>query len=330
MSKGGGNTAGRTLYLHIGLPKTASTWLQREVFPALDHVRFIDTPRTHLFRAPQDAEAEFRTFACALRRSSTVWHDCGDAVFEEVLGSRDTWLAEDRNLLISDEAIGRAGSRQALLAAHLAGIAATAARWGLTRMRVLCLIRRQDQWLASHYAQVSDRAWRPGQRHFEALVARVVDTAQSRHEFGALLDFAALREAIISVAGADNLLILPQEALRETPRASLTRILEWLGTPADKASAAMAAVERTANVRSTSGSWRLRPGSLRVPGGARRIALPTWVGLWRGASISVTPEASAAIFGAYGDSNRRLAAAENLPLGRWGYFGRSDAAEASR
>ncbi len=182
---------GRTLHLHIGLPKTASTWLQGEVFTRLGHLRVVCTPRSRLFDEPADRAAEGRVMACAMRRSAGVWGAVGDAVMGEMLGPREAWLAERCDLLISDEAIGRTGSRPEQLAAHLGALACVGARWGLGRLRVIWLVRRQDRWLASHYAQMSDRNPHASQRDFEAFVGRLTDPWAARHALGALLDYAA-------------------------------------------------------------------------------------------------------------------------------------------
>ncbi len=312
----------RTLYLHVGLPKTASTWLQDEVFSRLGRLRVVSKPRTRLFRMPADAAAGPAVFEGAMRRSATLWDSYGDALFAEMLGPLEAWRAEGRDLLVTDETIGRAGSRPALLAAHVAGIAATAARWGLGRVRVLCVIRRQDHWLASHYAQISDRLPRAGQAGFEAMVAEVLDPARARHGFGALLDFHLLRDALAGAVGPEALLILPLEALRDAPEATLGRILDWLDAPEDTARRVLAAaLDRPANVRAQDAAWRLRAPTLRVPGLGRRLPRPAR----RRGTITLPSEVTAAILAAYGSGNRRLAATERLPLATWGYFGASSA-----
>ena len=308
----------RTLHLHIGLPKTASTWLQDQVFPHLTHLRVVSTPRSRLFDEPADREAEGRVMACALRRSARVWNAMGDAVMGEMLGPREAWLADGRDLLISDEAIGRAGSRPEQLAAHLREMAPVAARWGLGRLSVIGLIRRQDRWLASHYAQMSDRNPRACQRDFEAFARRVADPAAARFALGALLDYAALREAVAEVA--PDPLVMPHEALRRAPGEALRVLLDRLGTPAaDRPRVEAASLGTASNVRSGDGAWRLRPRRrallshprLRVPGWGR--------GAGRG-TISLTSEISALVLEAYAEGNRALDAATGLGLGRLGYF----------
>ena len=317
----GGAGGPRTLHLHIGLPKTASTWLQDHVFPRLDHLRVVGTPRGRLFDDPKDRMMEGRVLACALRRSAAVWPAMGDAVMREILGDREAWLRDGRDLLVSDEAMGRAASRPEVLAAHLEAMALAARRWGFERVGVLCLIRRQDHWLASHYAQMSDRNARASQRGFEAMVRRVADPAGARHGFGMLIDHGALRGALAGIV--DDLLMLPHEALTASPEAALTTLLARLGTPEGTAARIVAASAGTAaNVRSQGdASWRLRPRSLSVPGGRRRLAVPALTPvLGRRGTIRLTRELSGRILAAYAASNRALEDAEPLGLGEFGYL----------
>lgn len=315
----GPDEGGRTLHLHVGLPKTASTWLQSQVFPALTHLHVATTPRSRLFDDPEDREAEGRVMGCALRRAPLVWAAMGDAVIEGLVGRRDAWLSHGRDLLISEEAIGRAGSRPQDLAAHLREIRAAAGRWGFERIQILCLIRRQDHWLASHYAQMSDRAPRASQRDFEAFVRRICDPAGGRYLLGMLLDYAVLREALLG-CGAD-LVLMPHEALLRTPAEALRRLLMALGTPeADLAQIEAASLGTVANVRSVEGSWRLRPRSLRLAG-HRRAALPAWAPLGGRGAIALTPEIAARVAEAYAPSNRALEAALPMGLAALGYPG---------
>ncbi|WP_299819410.1 hypothetical protein [uncultured Jannaschia sp.] len=307
----------RPLHLHVGLPKTASTFLQNQVFPALDHLAVRTVPRTRLFRERADAAVEFRTFACALRRSAALWPSIGEPLLDELLGPDADGR---RGLLVSDEAIGRAASRPEGLAAHLSAFASLARARGFARPRIVAFLRRQDHWLASHYAQISDRKRGAGEAGFRATVAATLDPAAQKHGFGTLLDYAALRAALVDVAGEDGVLLLPHEALVAEPEPTLRRLLDWLGTPPALAERLATAKGRD-NVRSdTAGSvlqWQLRPPSIPLPRG-RRLALPA--GIWPARRISLPADLSRRILGAYGDSNRDVAAATGLDLGRWGYF----------
>ncbi|NYH97024.1 hypothetical protein [Novosphingobium marinum] len=150
-----------------------------------------------------------RLLAQVFRRSETVWKYEADEVFRELFG-RD-WIEDRRDIVVSDEAIGRTASRHGLLKAHLAALKAATEERGISRIKLLCLVRRQDHWLASHYAQVSDRSENPGQSDFEHLIDKIADPRAERFTFGALLDYAAIEQAVSESLGPESLVLIPME-----------------------------------------------------------------------------------------------------------------------
>jgi len=130
--------------------------------------------------------------------------------------------------------IGREGSRPVLLSAHLAEMKRIGLEWGFKRLNIICLIRRQDHWLASHYAQISDKKSRAGQDDFERLIGEVTSPRHSRYKFGMLLDYNVLYEQLANVSRTDNLVMLPYENLRESPDLFLQHLLLSLDTPYSK------------------------------------------------------------------------------------------------
>lgn len=314
-----------TLYLHVGLPKTATTYLQREVFPTLTRVRYLDTLGHTLFTGADDQGHGQGTLTSCFRRSAEVWGSHGGAVLRDLFGCERA----DRppgDALVSDEGIGRTGSRPALLAAHLAALAGPARAWGFGRVRVLCVIRRQDRWLASHYAQVSDRNPRASQEDFEAYVRRTLDPSGERYGFGMLLDYAALGRHLRSAVGRENLRVLPYELLADDSAGFHARVAAFLGAPTASADGG----HQRQNVRSTGeGVWALRPArrsrAVRLRPGRLLAALrlPDEVRLTRrvGAeSVRLTEPLSAAVLRAYGPSNRAVAEDAGIDLAAYGYF----------
>jgi hypothetical protein len=318
-----------TLYLHVGLPKTATTYLQKEVFPSLSSSRYLGIPQGMAFSGPEKLESGPRTLTNCVKRSALLWESYGDAVFQDLFGCR----CADRppgNVLLSDEGVGRAGSRPTLLSAHLKGIAAQARSWGFGRFRVLCVFRRQDHWLASHYAQISDRNPQASQAHFEASVQRKLDPVGERFGFGMLLDYAALGHAIHQAVGASDVLMLPYELLVHDSTQFHEKVLSFLG---EETGPATFESTRKQNVRSTQeGVWELRPSRrsqvVRLRPGRlfASLGLPDELHLsWRtsGGSIQMTEPVSTSILREYEDSNRTLADAIDLDLAPYGYFPRA-------
>ncbi|MDO8860415.1 hypothetical protein Q6D67_01785 [Haliea sp. E1-2-M8] len=312
-----GKSPRRALHLHIGLPKTASTWLQEKVFTLLQHLEYLDCPKSSLFEHAREV-AERRLLTGAFRRSSEIWRGFGDEIFKDLLGDRQTWLTDGRDLLISDEGMGRQATRPALFAAHIDEMQRKAKEWGFGRLNIVCIIRRQDHWLASHYAQMSDRNPIAGQADFECLVREVTSPQFARYEFGMLLDFSVIYDQLREVVGTGNLLMLPYELLRKSPEVFLPTLLERLDTPSDKIAEIVRLTRgTTANVRSEQGIWRLRPPAVRKIGG---FALPNWSFGKREHTIELTSDISRSILSAYSMSNQALAAKIGVDLDDHGYF----------
>lgn len=321
--------AADTLCLHIGLPKTATTFLQREVFPSFTHIRYLSTQGSNLFSSPQDAEHRQGTLTSAFRRSSLLWERHGDAVFQSLLGCDRPADRLAGPVLLSDEGVGRTGSRPALLAAHLRAVRKRAEAWGFGDVRVLCVLRRQDHWLASHYAQVSDRKPHASQDDFESGVRRILSPEGERFGFGMLLDYAVLAEHVRRAVGPSNLLMLPYEMLNEAPGEFGARLVEFtrgstLASPLNLNGA------RKQNVRSTQkGVWILRParqsGTLRLRPGRlfTALRLPDEVRLsrrTRGGTLKLTESVSKLILQEYELSNRVLINRFGVDLARYGYL----------
>jgi len=307
----------RTLHLHIGIPKTASTWLQNKVFTQLDHLHYLNCPQSNLFVAGNNPEKKKRMMGKIFKSSSKIWQGFGDTIFEDMLGDRSTWLAGGRDLLISEEAIGRQGSRPALLAAHFRDMKLLANNWGFERLNIICVIRRQDHWLASHYAQMSDRNPGASQTGFNGLIRKVTSARESRYQFGMLLDYSALYDHLAEVSGAENLILLPYEALNKSPRIFLQSLLTKLDTPDDKIEEICNGTSATAaNVRSNQGVWYLQQKRTRIAG----IPLPGWLLGNSKKTIKVTPDIEDRIRETYSESNQKLASRTGLDLEQYGYF----------
>lgn len=317
-----------TLYIHIGLPKTATTYLQQEVFPALGHLRYLGIPQGDVFAGPEELGRGPRTLTNCTKRSALFWSRYGEAVFRDILGC-ETTERPPGDVLLSDEGIGRAGSRPILLGSHLQGLATQAKKRGFGCIRLLCMFRRQDHWLASHYAQISDRNPQASQEDFEETVNRILDPAGGRFGFGMLLDYAALAQHLRPVVGSSNLLMLPYELLVHDPAQFHHRIMAFLGdTAAANASRFVDAQKR--NVRSKQeGVWELRPArysraiQLRPGRLLSSLRLPSEIHLgWRtrGGTIRVTEQLRMSILSEYESSNSTLSEELGIDLARFGYL----------
>lgn len=307
----------RTLYLHIGLPKTASTWLQNKVFPRLDHLYYLNCPQNNLFFAGNNPEREMRVMGKVFKSASQIWADFGNTIFEEMIGDRLAWLSDGGDLLISEEMIGRQGSRPVLLAAHLHEMKRKSTEWGFDRFCIICMIRRQDHWLASHYAQISGQNPRASQSGFEGLARKITSVRESRYQFGMLLDYSVLYHHLAEVSGEKNLILLPYELLNESPHSFLQSLLTGLDTPADRIEEICNETSGTvANVRSKKGAWHLRQRRAKFAG----LPLPRWLLNRRKKTIEVTPAIKDRIRKTYSAGNQKLDFRTSLNLDQFGYI----------
>jgi hypothetical protein len=312
-----------SFFLHIGLPKTATTTLQERLFPALGGVHYVGIPMTDGFAAAPGDGARHRLLAECFRRSERLWAAVGDDVLAEFLGPKQRWLQQPTSVLASDEGVGRTASRTALLGAHLSSMERTVRSWGFDDLRVLCVFRRQDEWLASHYAQVSDRKPAPSQQDFEATVSHVLDPHAGRFKLGAMLDYQSLHEALEGAVGADRLLMLPYERLRADPAGFDDALCAFVGTPVPETGSA----EAVRNARSDRpGTWRLRRRPTRVERSLRRIharlPLPDRLStpsMTRPGTIELTAVLREQILDAYAVSNRALGRRLGTDLSTFGY-----------
>ncbi|WP_340106380.1 hypothetical protein [Rhodohalobacter sp. 8-1] len=308
----------RTLYLHIGIPKTASTWLQSNVFSKLHHLHYLDCSKNTMFRDIEDLSAKQRSLGNIFSRSIRIWEKFGDTIFEDLIGDQQAWLKNDQDLLISDERIGRQGSRSTLLADHFREMKQKAGDWGFERIHLICMIRRQDHWLASHYAQMSDRNPQAGQEDFKKLIRNITSPYRFRYGFGMLLEYNELYDQLSDAYGDSNLLMLPYEELKQTPAAFLESLLGRLGTPSETIEHILDETSGTKkNVRSEQDVWQLRNKRKRVAG----IPLPKWIFTGGEKTIKLMPEYTQQVFECYSAGNRELALKTGLNLEEHGYFG---------
>lgn len=133
---------GFILRLHIGSPKTATTFLQGSVFPHIDGLDVSPTPPASPDLDP--SRQSERLMAWALSQSPDIWRAARSTLFERMLGGAATMRGGD--VLVSDERIGRIGIGADHLGAHLRAIACAARARGFGRTTCLCAVRRQDLW----------------------------------------------------------------------------------------------------------------------------------------------------------------------------------------
>lgn len=268
----------RMLVLHIGLPKTGTTFLQHRVFAPCAELQLV-----HRTLAPQRAELCY-----ALRRLARSVPLLLPFRREQALSQLEAINPEDpRPLLVSDENIcidvrsfwRGARPTPVELAERLARLTHAVADQ-FEPVRVLISVRGQDQWLASRYAE-SSRALRGfSQTDFERRVAEICAGRLRGPE--QWLDYDAVGAAFAARLGEANVRLISLEQLAEAPRRTTNELGQFFG------------------------GIRLHPGK----GRRLRNSLGTGENVWRlrsGASdLHLTPELGALVRQRFAASNARL------------------------
>jgi hypothetical protein len=306
----------RALTLHIGYHRTGTKTLQRIVFPQFKQVAYFCRHAN-----PKTATEASRQITRAFRFSPEIWSRRGEAFFRELrMDMAKRGLSGDA--LISAESMSEPFVFHAnrglkirdplLLAAHLCECAKAAQRVGFDKLKVIMGIRRQDQYLASHYAKTAHGIQEPGQNDFERQTLEIIDPEKRYFIDGVWLDYHAMRRLIAGAVGEDGILILPVEQLEREPVSYLSGLSAFVGEPLNDHGAN---VIRTNARGVTRDVWQINLGK-----DARRNPFSRLRHRLKGpAEIHLTTELKEQILTAYRDSNQSFASDVKLDLAQYGY-----------
>jgi hypothetical protein len=276
------------LILHIGLPKTGTTTLQ-SVFRRIPDLAFVH-------RKVGATEAAI----CQGLRRYTRTNGLLAPLYAKRIGTRLRTLARGEgatpgDLLISDEDVSvaaggfwrGAGAVPDLAAGRLASLGRRVDQ-GFGPVRVIVGIRRQDQWLASRYAESSRMFPGFGQVDFDRRMRRIAD---GQPLSGPLqwLDYQRVHESFVRALGEENVLLVPLERLGGSPAETLAEVGRFMGGVHLAAGGKRGGPRRGHRNRLSQGenTWRLRRD---------------------GTPLLLTPDLEAALRARFAASNAALAA----------------------
>ncbi|REL24178.1 hypothetical protein DYD21_19555 [Rhodohalobacter sp. SW132] len=340
----------RQVTLHLGMSKTGTTFLQKVFFPKLQSVNFKNQPRTDIIEGgPYQG-----LLARAFKRSPYIWDEIGDQLFGELFDGLEPGSLPEQ-ILISDQSAGPAMTEHEpytgsywekerkdpfLLANHLKCFIEEAKRWGITNVQVLLVFRRQDEWIASKYAQRSDRLEHASQEHFEERIRYTLSRSAGYFTDGIVLDYNRLCHQLTEAVGKYNLLMVPYEWLQQDKAGFLTSISKFISDENgyDTETESVRRILKSGknqkkNVRSLSeNTWELRQNHSDIPSIRLRPAR-IWNALGLPSEISLSmktlkkPEVIVLkesmrneIINVYKASNRALSEKLGLDLARYGYY----------
>ncbi|MDN3517870.1 hypothetical protein QWY84_09625 [Aquisalimonas lutea] len=269
------------LILHIGLPKTGTTTIQRAL---LDEHSGSFVPRGK--RNPDDPD----TLAHAVGEKDTGPPERST----ERLHRAQRWAHEIRDqaqrhdpalrtVVISQEALcdWRARGRPHRLPISMSDWSKRSLRregnppivdflklwkdeiWPWGRVRVIFTVRNQPEWLASLYAQLSDRIVRPSQKDFERRVYSLIDTDDP------YIQWSHWHAGLVEALGSDNVCTLLTEEI-DSPH-----FWKKLGTFVDPGTTnpdlhKNPDIEENKRNESPGVAWRIRPPHIR------RMVMNNW------------------------------------------------------
>ena len=310
---------GSTLYLHIGLHKTGSSFLQSEVFPSAKNLYFLNKPNWNLISGYTDPTSLARFMAS----NTGVWDAMGDAFFTRANKDTGRDPDEEGDLLISDEQ-GPFGWRRNdphRMAVHLGKIQSVM-RDHFDELKILIVIRRQDTWLASAYSEVSGKFKNASQSHFANWVEE--HTNYRKKYFwgrGVRLNYSNLISEVLKYVPSSNLKVIPYEALKESPSLFVGEVEEFIGKPVVGWESKYYDKKSTSKKRWQISPYRkrsiwLRPGRLFYNLGLNpRINIPD---PFRESEIKLTEEISCSVLSRYKESN--LDMDKYVELKKYGYL----------
>jgi hypothetical protein len=291
------------MVLHIGLPKTATTFLQHSIFRWMENVTYVH----------RRYGEQWLSFTRALKQLRRVHPRSVRGVSERLAQEFRQILAagveggQPPRIIVSDENISLAasefwvadgpGPRQVAerLQRALRGMGL-----GEGAVKVVLGIRRQDQWFASRYAQSAASFPEFGQEDFD----RRIESVCGMRLRGPLewIDYAAVHGVLTRAFGAGNVFFMPMEALRHSPQATLGELGRFFG-----GIDLLEIYQR----RVVEGKSRRGP-SLSVGPNVWRLRKRTEL-------ITLSEERGRMLLERFRDSNRALAKATGLDLSGMGY-----------
>jgi hypothetical protein len=288
------------LTLHIGLPKTGTTFLQHRIFRRVPDLRVV-----HRSIGPQEDKlcASLRTYVGAsglkagfMRRALTT---AAFGRLETLDGALPPGgiLLSDENLSIQSGGFWRnKGPDPEKVAERLHALVAPMPPH-LGPVKVLIGLRSQDTWLASRYAESARHMDGFSQANFEARVMRIAQTGTLTGPL-AWLDHARVYRAFAGRFGADYVVLLRQEQLEARPG----RVLQALGQQLGGLD--LARIHR-----------RLKRRKVDTERNKLKVADTTWLMRGTDTPLELRDEIRTAILTRFAASNETLAALGNVVTG---------------
>jgi len=238
-----------SLYLHIGLPKTATTFQQKKVIPNIPDTLIINKDKGEY--APKNIVGGSRSIVTKFfKRSPFIWEDLGDKIFKDIVDMKKKYIKDDvlisdelmyRHLLASDRLKGKTLWHvkgmvyPRLYGIHIDEIDKKSKEWGFEGVKIIISIRSQEKWIASYYSQISNRIKNASQKNFEDFVNYIVDYKRGYYYEGISINYNILYDVVCDAIGKNNVLMIPYETFKHRPESFVNEWFNFMGKDMPKA-----------------------------------------------------------------------------------------------
>lgn len=198
------------IIIHIGFPKTATTFLQRNVFPAIDKINYVD----------------YKT--CARIFPPLIYLDDLDYDHSEVEKIMEQYMKDETNLFSFEALCGAPFIYKGLGRSRIAGRLKE-----LGFGKIIITVREQVEVIDSIYRQYIVQG---GVVKFKDFLNRDKKWDLYRRSFNlAYLNYSKLIDLYKAEFGKDNVLVLTHNELISDKRAYVSKIAEFIGVDIDYA-----------------------------------------------------------------------------------------------
>ena len=295
--------------LHIGMHKTGSSFLQKNVFPYFRRMKFWHQPNFNIVRGSKPT-----SFSRFMASSPLIWRDLGKQLFDKIKKT-------DTDVLVSDEHTTLVNDPYRI-SQHVSEMRRILEPYH--ELRVLVVIRRQDTWFASAYAETTSEYKEVSQNHFRRWVEdRITPEKKCFSSAGVRVEYHTLIQKLQKVL-KNNLLVLPFEMLKKDPTSFVEKCCDYAGRRVPQSISLKPKNKKSLSEK----KWRvssysrrhiqLRPSRLfHAVLGRSRIRIPVW---GREKEITLTEDLSKLILKRYKTENEKLDRHLNLGLKQYGYY----------
>lgn len=219
------------IFLHIGLPKTATTWWQHEVFPFLPQVEFVhrrteidqkvDLIRRLIGYCEKGVGKNHRRFERSIEAFGRVFQIAQSKGHSDVLVSNE-------NISITARGFWNYDNDDAAPKVKIRRLSQLVDALGNPSVKVLLGTREPADWIASRYAKSARNLPQASQQDFNDRIASLLQ-ADELPGSARWLDYEYVQEQLSNTFGTENVLAVPMENLTAEPVETILRVGKFLG-----------------------------------------------------------------------------------------------------